>query len=135
MPLTDAQRAFLDRPLHAILATRRADGTVVQSVAWYKREGDELWISTAPDSVKVRHLRRDPRLSMLVIGEDGGAYLALEGVATITEDIGTPERLELMRPYVGDEGARQLIARRPISRPNARIRLRIDRVTAYNVPE
>jgi PPOX class probable F420-dependent enzyme len=135
MQLTEAQRAFLDRPLHAVLATRRRDGAVVQSVVWYLREGDEVWISTHPESVKARHLRRDPRLSLLVLSEDGGAYLALEGVATIVEDIGTPERMDLMRRYVGEEGARAMIARRPLSRPNARIRVRIERITAYNLAD
>lgn len=133
MRLTEEQRAFLDRPLHAILATLRRDGTAAQSVVWFLREGDELWISTAPDSLKIRHLRRDPRLSLLVLGADGGAYLAIEGTATIVEDIGTPERLELMRRYVGEDGARRMIARRPLARPNARIRVHPSRVTAYNV--
>lgn len=67
--------------------------------------------------------------------EQARAFLALEGTATITEDIGAPERMELMRPHVGDEGPRQMIARRPLSRPNARIRLQIERVTAYNLPD
>lgn len=133
MRLTEEQRAFLDRPLHAIVATLRRDGTAAQSVVWFLRDGDELWISTAPESVKVRHLRRDPRVSLLVLGEDG-AYLAIEGVATIVEDIGTPERMDLMRRYVGEEGARRMIARRPLTRPNARIRVHPARVTGYNLP-
>jgi PPOX class probable F420-dependent enzyme len=134
MPLTDAQRAFLDRPLHAIVATLRPDGSVVQSVVWYQRQGDELWISTSPASVKVRHLRRDPRISLLVLSEDGSAYLALAGRATIVEDVETPDRIALMRRYVGEQGAWELVRRRPLSRPNARIRVRIERVTAYNLP-
>lgn len=135
MEFTEQQRAFLDRPLHAIVATLRRDGTAVQSVVWYLRDGDELWISTGPESVKVRQLRRDPRISVLVLSEDGHAYLAIEGTATIAEDIGTPERLDLMRRYVGEEGARQMIQRRPLSRPNARVRVHPARVTAYSLGE
>lgn len=131
MQFTEGQRAFLDRPLHATLATLRRDGTAVQSVVWFLRDGDELWISAAPDSVKARHLRRDPRASLLVLSEDGRAYLAIEGTATITEDIGTPERIDLMRRYVGEDGARRMIARNPLSRPNARIRIHPARVTEY----
>ena len=132
---TQAQRDFLDRPLHAVMAMRRRDGSTAQAVVWYKRDGDEVWISTLPTSAKVRLLRRDPRLSLLVLSEAGDAYLALEGTATIVEDIGTPERMDLMSRYVGEEGARRLIARRPISRPNARIRLRPTRVHFYSLPE
>ena len=87
MRLTEAQRAFLDRPLHAVVATLRRDGTAVQSVVWYARDGDELWLSVAPDSVKVAHLRRDPRVAVLVLGADGGAYLALEGTATVAGEV------------------------------------------------
>jgi PPOX class probable F420-dependent enzyme len=133
--LTEAQRAFLDRPLYAVLATPRPDGTVSQSVVWYHRDGDEVWISTAPESAKARLIRRDPRVSLLVPSADGSAYLALEGTAAITEDVETPDRLLLMRRYVGDEGARAMVRRRPLSRPNARLRIRVERVTAYNLAD
>src|SRR4051812_20819290 len=65
MPFTKAQHAFLDRPQSAIVATHRRDGTAVQSVVWYVRDGDTLWFSCAPASTKARHLRRDPRVSVL----------------------------------------------------------------------
>ena len=132
--LTEAQRAFLDRPLHAVIGTIQPDGSVAQAVVWYLRDGDEVWISTAPDSVKVRNLRRDPRVSLLALSEDGGAWLSLEGSATITEDVETPDRLDLMRRYVGEEGARAMVRRRPLSRPNARVRVRPERVLTYNLP-
>lgn len=135
MRLTDAQRAFLDRPLHAIVATLRRDGTAVQSTIWYLRDGDELWFSTSPESAKVRQLRRDPRISLLVLSEDGSAYLVLEGTATITEDIGTPQRIELMRRYIGEEGAREMIQRRPLTKPNARVRVHPARIFTYNLAQ
>src|SRR5690348_9801255 len=86
MPLTDAQLAFLDRRQSAVVATCRRDGTAVQSVVWYVLDGDELWFSCAPESAKAKHLRRDPRISVLVLGTDGSQYLAIEGTATVTED-------------------------------------------------
>ena len=133
MNLTESQRAFLDRPLHAVLATYRTDGTAVQSVVWYRREDDTVWISTAPTSLKVRHLRRDPRLSLLVMSADGAAYLALDGTATITEDVDPPTRLRLLEPYLGVDGARAYVARNPLSGPNARIRLAISRATSHSL--
>ena len=134
MGLTEAQRVFLDRPLHAVVATLRRDGTAVQSVVWYARDGDELWLSVAPGSVKVAHLRRDPRVSLLVLGEDGGTYLALEGTATVTEDVGPADRLALVGRYLGETGAREFVARHPLARPNARVRIRPARVVARNLP-
>lgn len=131
MRLTEAQRAFLDRPLHAIVAALRRDGTALLSTVWFLRDGDELWFSTPPGSAKARLLRREPRVSLLIPSEDGSAYLAIEGTATITEDIETADRVALMRRYVGEEGAHQLIARRPQSRPNARVRIRPTRIFTY----
>lgn len=134
MELTEAQRAFLDRPLHAVVATLRRDGGAVQSVVWYARDGDELWLSVAPDSVKAVHLRRDPRVSVLVIGEDGDAYLALEGTATATEELTPEDRLALVGRYLGADGARAFVARNPLPRPNVRVRIRPTRVVARNLP-
>jgi PPOX class probable F420-dependent enzyme len=133
MELTETQRAFLDRPLAAVLATRRADGATSQSVVWYRREGDTVWISAAPDSLKARHLRRDPRLSLLVLAADGMSYLALAGTATITEDVQTPDRLRLLDRYLGADGARAYVASHPQARPNARIHVHVTRAVGYNL--
>lgn len=135
MPYTEAQRAFLDRPQSAVVATHRRDGMAVQSVVWYVRDGDTLWFSCSPASAKAKHLRRDPRVSVLVLSDDGRTYLAIEGTATVTEDIETPDRIELMRPYVGEEGARRAVHERPLTKPNARVRIHPARVFAYNLPD
>ena len=134
MQFTDAQRAFLDQPLSAVVATHRTDGTTVQSVVWYVPDGDTLWFSTAPESAKVKQLRRDPRISVLVISADGGTYLAIEGTATIAVDVDTPDRMSLYRRYRGEEAA-SAIAARPLPGPNARVRVTPTRVFAYNIPE
>ncbi len=134
MQVTEAQRTFLDQPLSAIVATHRADGTTVQSVVWYVPDGDTLWFSTAPESTKMRQLRRDPRISVLVLSADGGTYLAIEGTATITVDVDTPDRMSLYRRYRGEEAA-SAIAARPLPGPNARVRVTPTRVFAYNIPQ
>jgi PPOX class probable F420-dependent enzyme len=57
---------LLDLPLVAVLATYRADGRVLLSPVWHRwRDGGfDVW--TYPGDIKVRHLRRDPRASILV---------------------------------------------------------------------
>ncbi len=134
MQFTEAQRAFLDQPLSAVVATHRADGAAVQSVVWYVRDGETLWFSTGPESAKVRQLGRDPHLSILVLSADGGTYLAIEGTATITVDVDTPARLDLWRRYRGEEAARA-IAEHPLPGPNARVRVTPTRVYGYNIGE
>jgi PPOX class probable F420-dependent enzyme len=134
MQFTPAQRAFLEQPLSAVVGTHRRDGTTVQSVVWYVPDGDTLWFSTAPESAKVRQLRRDPRISVLVLSADGGTYVAIEGTATISVDVGADDRLALYRRYRGD-AAEAAIAARPLPGPNARVRVTPTRVYAYNIPE
>jgi len=129
------QRAFLDAPRKAVIATLRITGAVEQTIVYYLRDGDTLWISANPRGAKANDLRRDPRVSILVYADDGSAYLAIEGVAIVSEDIETADRLQLMTRYLGAEGARQEAARKPKARPNARIRVRPVRVLAFNIPD
>jgi PPOX class probable F420-dependent enzyme len=57
---------FLDEPLVAVLATFRADGTVLLSPVWHEwRDGGfDVWAGA--EDVKTRHVRRDPRASIVV---------------------------------------------------------------------
>jgi PPOX class probable F420-dependent enzyme len=57
---------FLDRPLVAVLATLRRDGSVLLSPIWHEwRDGGfNLWLPV--DDVKTRHLQRDPRATLVV---------------------------------------------------------------------
>ena len=72
---------FLDRPLVAVLATLRRDGSVLLSPVWHEwRDGGfNLWLPM--EDVKTRHLRRDPRAS-LVVAE---SVTPLRGVELRTE--------------------------------------------------
>lgn len=57
---------FLEEPHVAVLATLRRDGTVLLSPVWHEwRDGGfNVWL--AADDVKTRHLRRDPRATIVV---------------------------------------------------------------------
>jgi len=58
--------SFLDEPLVAVLATLREDGSVLLSPVWHEwRDGGfNVWVGT--QDVKARHLRRDPRATIVV---------------------------------------------------------------------
>jgi PPOX class probable F420-dependent enzyme len=57
---------FLGLPRVAVLATYRRDGSVLLSPVWHQFRGGGFDVLSAPDDIKVRHLRRDPRASILV---------------------------------------------------------------------
>ena len=87
MELTDKQRDFLIGVHFAVVATIASDGLPHQTVMWYALEGDQLLLSTPRDSLKHRHLKRDPRLSVCV--EKGYTYVTLTGSITLDEDPAT----------------------------------------------
>ncbi len=57
---------FLDEPLIAVLATLRKDGSVLLSPVWHEWRDGGFNVWTGANDVKTRHLRRDPRASILV---------------------------------------------------------------------
>jgi len=97
---------LLDKPLVAILATLRADGTVLLSPVWHewRDDGFNVWIEQ--QNTKARHLRRDPRAT-IVVAESSPPLRGLEvrGSARFVE-AGVPETaLRIASRYIGSEAA------------------------------
>jgi PPOX class probable F420-dependent enzyme len=86
--LTDENRAWLAAELrYPVMATLDSAGNPKQSVVWYDfaPEGDDIiLVNSRNERLKTKHLRRDPRVSLLF--EDGWQYLAVEGRARVVED-------------------------------------------------
>jgi PPOX class probable F420-dependent enzyme len=61
-----AIEAFLNRPLIARLATVRADHSPQLTPMWYLWEGGALYMSTRASSAKVKHIRSNPRVAVVV---------------------------------------------------------------------
>jgi PPOX class probable F420-dependent enzyme len=57
---------FLELPLVAVLATYRQDGGVLLSPVWHQWRDEGFDVLVYSTDIKLRHLRRDPRASILV---------------------------------------------------------------------
>ena len=68
---------LVDRPLLAVLATYRADGTALLSPVWHEYRDGGFHVCTSGADVKARHLRRDPR-AVLVVAEPTPPYRGME---------------------------------------------------------
>ena len=68
---------LLEQPLLAVLATFRPDGSVLLSPVWHEWRDDGFSVATGSNGAKVRHLRRDPRAS-IVVCDDGPPYRGIE---------------------------------------------------------
>jgi PPOX class probable F420-dependent enzyme len=68
---------LLELPLLAVLATHRRDGTVLLSPVWHEWRDNGFNVVTGTQDVKARHLRRDPRAS-IVVCDNNPPYRGLE---------------------------------------------------------
>jgi PPOX class probable F420-dependent enzyme len=95
---------FLDEPLVAVLATLRRDGSVLLSPVWHEwRDGGfNVWVGA--DDVKARHLRRDPRASILVAeSQDPLRGVEVRGSARIVEEDAVETAVRIASRYIGPE--------------------------------
>ena len=133
--LTPAQvRELLDEDHLAVVTTSGPDGFPHSTPVWYLPEPDGT-VSFVVDigSVKVKNIRRDPRVSVLVASEKppyrwvlyrGTAELATEG----TDDFAR----RVSERYLGIEGAREYLDSLGPHPPFVAIYVRESRVTTWS---
>jgi PPOX class probable F420-dependent enzyme len=94
----DALVEFLAGRHHGIVITTRADGRPQASpVSCGVDAQGRIVVSTYPERAKVRNLRRDPRVSVLVLSDDwNDAWVQVDGVAEVLD---LPEALEPLVEY------------------------------------
>ncbi len=106
--LSTEGRELLQSATVATVATINADGSTHLSSAWVGMDDDEVVFATIPDQRKLRNLRRDPRISLMLQGDrvnEWGLreYMVMEGRARITEG-GAAELLQqLAYTYLGPD--------------------------------
>jgi PPOX class probable F420-dependent enzyme len=113
--LSPALRLFLEQPHFAVVATIGRDGLPHQTVVWYMLEGDQIVFSFPRDTVKHKHLLRDPRLSICI--EQGFSYVTIVGTATLEED---PQAARAQYAHVGDRYRVAMSAPMPARPPSAK---------------
>jgi PPOX class probable F420-dependent enzyme len=88
--LDDRQRAFLEQPLFAALATVDLDGAPRQAVIWYRLEADgAILLNSRAGRRWPANLARDGRVGLAFIDPaDGNRWIGLTGrVAAIDRDL------------------------------------------------
>ena len=87
------------RPRHLlIVTTRRRDGSLQSSpVTGGVDEHGRIVVSSYPERAKVTNIRRDPRVSVLVLSDDfGGAWVQVETTGSV---IDLPEAVDALVDY------------------------------------
>ena len=105
---------LLDKPLVAVLATVRMDGSVLLSPVYHEwRDGGfNIWVEQ--QNVKARHLRRDARATILVAESDPPLRaIEVRGQARFIEEGVSETALRIVTRYEGpDDGAADVEALR-----------------------
>lgn len=129
----DEWRAFLSEGTRTgKLATVRRDGRAHVVPIWYVLDGDDLVFTTGTGTVKVRAMRRDPRVCLCVDDERPPyAYVMVEGTAALSEDLDDLLRFAtaIGGRYMGADRAEQF-GRRNAVPGEALVRVTPTRVTA-----
>ncbi|WP_262703791.1 MULTISPECIES: pyridoxamine 5'-phosphate oxidase family protein [Streptomyces] len=87
--LTAQDLDFLRRPLHGFLSVAEGPIPPQPRPVWFEATAEgTIQLFTAPDSVKVRRLRRDPRASIVVAAPVGERerWLSVAGRTTLESD-------------------------------------------------
>jgi PPOX class probable F420-dependent enzyme len=128
--LTEKQRAFLEDPFYGAATTLRADGSPHTTVVWVDVDDDGVMFNTAAGRAKVRHLERDPRLSLIVIdSHDPYRWIAVSGRAELTTDGADAQIDKLAKKYLGKD---EYTSRRP-GEQRITVRIHPEHVDAYGL--
>jgi PPOX class probable F420-dependent enzyme len=98
-------QALLDEQHLATLATHRKDGSIPLSPLWYVWEDDRFQLGVSAGDVKLRHIARDPNVT-IVVAEETPPYRGVEvrGVAR-PDEADYPRRMRaIARRYLGPSG-------------------------------
>ena len=101
---------LLDEPLVAVLATHREDGSVLLSPVWHEWRDGGFNVWTGVDDVKARHVRRDPRASIVV----AESAFPLRGVevrtdARLLEEDAEGDAIRIASRYLGADRGRAYV--------------------------
>jgi len=79
---------LFQQPWLATLATYRKDGTVLLSPVWFEWDGEAFLVSLVHGDWKELHLRRNPRVSLLIAEEASypGRAIEASGRVSVTDD-------------------------------------------------
>jgi PPOX class probable F420-dependent enzyme len=101
---------LLELPLVAVLATYRRDGSVLLSPVWHEWRDGGFNVQVYSGDVKVRHLRRDPRAS-IVVCDHGPPYRGLElrTEARLGDEDAQAMMLRIASRYLGLQAGRRYV--------------------------
>ena len=102
--LDEKAQKFLEQPFVGTVTTLRDDGSPHSTIVWVDTNTGEISFNTATGRAKEKHLRRDPRVSVLVVDpENTYKWVAVSGTAELTTDGADDQIDRLAKKYLGQD--------------------------------
>ena len=103
--LGEKARKFLDEsPYVGVVTTLREDGSPHATIVWVDVEGDKVSFNTALGRAKPKHLKHDPRASVLMVDPNNSyKWVAVSGPAELTEEGADAQIDKLAKKYLGKD--------------------------------
>jgi PPOX class probable F420-dependent enzyme len=102
--LDEKARKFLEQPFVGEVTTLRADGSPHSTVVWVDTDTDVVMFNTAVGRAKERHLRKDPRVALIVVDpENAYRWVSLSGTAELTTEGADAQIDKLAKKYLGQD--------------------------------
>ena len=101
--MDDKVREFLEDHHDAVQTTVKKDGTPHVARIGIGLVDGKLWSSATQDRARTKNLRRDPRSTLMVMGDNRWEWMGLETRVTILEGPDAPQlNLKLYRVLAGE---------------------------------
>lgn len=103
VPVPPEVDALLAQPNPAVVATLRSDGSPHTVPTWYDWEDGRVLLNMDESRLRLRHLRRDPRVALTVLaGDDWYKHVSLLGrIVSIHDDTALADIDRLALRYTG----------------------------------
>lgn len=103
--MTDEIREFLRQPLPCVIGTLGKNGQPVTAATWYLlRDDDTILMNIEAGRARIRHVERDPRVALTVLGESWYQHVSIQGrVVEMRNDDDMSVIDEVARHYTGKE--------------------------------
>jgi PPOX class probable F420-dependent enzyme len=102
--LPEKIREFLQQPFVGEVTTLRSDGSPHTTVVWVDVDTDEVLFNTVVGRAKERHLRHDPRVSLIVVDpQDTYKWVSITGKAELDTEGADDEIDKLAKKYLGQD--------------------------------
>jgi len=104
-PLPDNVKALLAKPLPAVMASLKPDGSPLSVATWYLLEDDgRILINMEDGRARLSHLQKDPRVSLTALAENWYTHVSLQGrIVEFAPDEGLKDIDRLSNHYGGQD--------------------------------